>query len=76
MAKHPYPEGVQIIFIPSTVPLNFYFCCTFDEPSWYSCADYKAGKLFSQGVVQVLMSEKEQKNLEFYVHHGFPNRTI
>lgn len=76
MAKHPYAEGLQIIFIPSTVPPNFYFCFTFDEPRWYSCADYKARKLLSQDVVQTLMLEKEQKNSEFYVHHRLPNTTI
>lgn len=74
MAKHPYAEGLQIIFIPSTIPPIFSF--TFDEPRWYSfySADYKVGKLLSQDVVQVLVPEKEQ---EFYVHHArFPNTTI
>lgn len=69
-------KGLQIIFIPSTFPYIFYFYFTFDEPKWQSFADCKVGKLLSQGVVLVLMSEKEQKNLEFYVHHRFPNTTI
>lgn len=67
MAKHPYAKGLQIIFIPSAVPANFNLVLLLISQGGivFTVLDCKGGKLLSQEVVQVLVSEKEQKKGEF-----------